>query len=674
MQVVTDYPHPIREIRHFEIAMPDGCRLAARMWLPVDAEETPVPAVLEYIPYRKNDLTAPRDAVMHPYVAGHGYAVVRVDLRGSGDSEGLMLDEYLQQELDDGYQVIEWLARQPWCDGNVGMIGISWGGFNGLQVAAMRPPALKAIVTCSSTDDRYADDVHYMGGSLLVDNLSWASIMFGRNTLPPDPRNKPDNWRELWMLRLKESGLWIKSWLEHQHRDVFWKHGSICEDYAAIQCPVYAVSGWADGYCRAVFRLMEKLDVPRKGLVGPWAHTYPQIGKPGPAIGFLQECVRWWDQWLKGRDTGIMDEPMLRLFMQEHAVPQSSYEVRQGRWVSEPSWPSPNVETGSFFLDEGGRLTARQSETAAEPQRLSSPLTVGIRAGKWCSYAVPGDQPGDQRGDDAGSLVYETPALTADLEIAGDAGLDLSFESDRAVAMVAVRLSDVAPDGAATRVSYGLLNLTHRDSHEHPAPLEPGKRYHVSVPFKHVAQRFAAGHRIRLSISTSYFPLAWPSPVPVMLTVYPAECRLSLPVRKQNADEPKPAAFAPVEGAAPLEVEQIAPGPRDWTVTEDLADGSVAIEIGEGAGTFRIVENDLTITSIAMERYTFSGNDYGSIKGEAKWTFDMARDDWKVASVTETVMTSTPTHFHIEAHLSAWEGETLVHDENWIEDIPRQLV
>src|SRR5699024_11998709 len=177
-------------------------------------------------------------------------------------------DEYLQQELDDGCQVIDWLARQPWCDGNIGMIGISWGGFNGLQIAAMQPPALKAVVTCCSTDDRYADDVHYMGGTLLIDNLSWASIMFGRNTLPPDPQNKPDTWRDLWMQRLQGSGLWLKNWLEHQHRDEFWKHGSICEDYSAIQCPVFAVSGWADGYCRTVFRLMESLDAPRKGLVG----------------------------------------------------------------------------------------------------------------------------------------------------------------------------------------------------------------------------------------------------------------------------------------------------------------------------------------------------------------------------------------------------------------------
>ncbi|MDW6023685.1 CocE/NonD family hydrolase [Mesorhizobium sp. BAC0120] len=674
MRIETSCPHPIRRVDHFEIPMPDGCRLAARMWLPVDAEETPVPAILEYIPYRKNDLTAQRDAVMHPYVAGHGYAVVRVDLRGTGDSDGLMLDEYLQQELDDGCSVIEWLAKQSWCDGNVGMVGISWGGFNGLQIAALRPPALKAIITCASTDDRYADDVHYMGGTLLIDNLSWASIMFGRNTLPPDPRNRPDDWRELWHRRLKESGLWLKTWLEHPHRDEFWKRGSVCEDFGAITCPVYAVSGWADGYCRSVFRLMEKLTVPRKGLVGPWAHTYPNIGKPGPAIGFLQECLRWWDHWLKGRDTGIMDEPMLRLFMQDGAEPRTSYESRSGRWVTEPSWPSPTVEMQSLFLGENGLLVATQAGNRIDPQTIRSPLSVGLRGGKWCSYAVPGDQPADQRADDAGSLIHETEVLESDLEIAGEAMLDLSFESDKAVAQVAVRLSDVAPNGAATRVSYGLLNLTHRNSHEQPEPLEPGRRYHVSIPFKHVAQRFAAGHRIRLAISTGYFPVAWPAPEAVTLTIYRDECRLQLPVRIQSADEPQPAPFEEPVGASPLEIEMIQEPEKDWKIIENLADGSVAVEVGEGAGIYRMVENDLTITSIGKECYSFSGDDLGSVKGETKWTLEMSRGAWRVGSVSETALTATPSHFLIEARLRAWEGDVLVHEQKWTEAIPRQLV
>ena len=216
------------------------------MWLPVDAEASPVPAILEYLPYRRREGTAERDALTHPYVAGHGYACVRVDMRGSGDSEGVLTDEYLPLEQDDAVEVIAWLAAQPWCTGRVGMMGHSWGGFNALQVAARRPPALRAILTSCSTDDRYADDIHYMGGALLLDNLRWASTMFAHNSRPPDPAVVGDRWRELWLARLRGSGLWLDTWLRHQRRDAFWRQGSVCEDFSAIECPVFAVGGWLD--------------------------------------------------------------------------------------------------------------------------------------------------------------------------------------------------------------------------------------------------------------------------------------------------------------------------------------------------------------------------------------------------------------------------------------------
>jgi len=160
----TDFPRRVRVVENDWIPLSDGTRLAAKLWLPEDAEEDPVPAILEYLPYRKRDATAHRDSIRHPYVAGHGYAIARVDIRGTGDSDGIILDEYLPQEQEDAVEVLAWLAAQPWCTGSLGMFGISWGGFNGLQVAARRPPGLKAIITVGSTDDRYADDVHYNGG------------------------------------------------------------------------------------------------------------------------------------------------------------------------------------------------------------------------------------------------------------------------------------------------------------------------------------------------------------------------------------------------------------------------------------------------------------------------------------------------------------------------------
>ncbi|MBA3565158.1 MAG: CocE/NonD family hydrolase, partial [Gammaproteobacteria bacterium] len=248
MKTIEEFRHPVREIENVWIELSDGCRLAARIWLPETAEARPVPAILEYLPYRKRDFTRARDEPMHHYFAGSGYAAVRVDLRGSGDSEGVLSDEYSPAEQDDALDVIAWLARQPWCSGKVGMMGISWGGFNALQVAARNPPALAAIMTLCASDDRYADDAHYMGGCLLNENQSWGSVLFSFNAYPPDPEIVGERWRDMWRERLEHATLFPALWLEHPHRDAYWKHGSVGEDYARIRCPVYVVSGWADGY------------------------------------------------------------------------------------------------------------------------------------------------------------------------------------------------------------------------------------------------------------------------------------------------------------------------------------------------------------------------------------------------------------------------------------------
>ena len=345
--------------RHVWIPLSDGCRLSARLWAPAGGR--PAPALLEYIPYRKDDVTAPLDHSRMAWFAANGYACLRIDLRGSGDSDGLLLDEYLEQEQDDAVEAIAWIAGQDWCSGAVGMIGYSWGGFNGLQVAARRPPALKAVISLMSTDDRYADDVHYIGGSLLADTQhSWATSMLVYATLPPDPAVVGERWRELWLERLQGARPMIEPWLTHQRRDGYWRHGSVCEDYAAIACPVMLVGGWSDGYRDAVLRMLESLQVPRRGLIGPWSHNYPHDpAAPGPAIGFLQECLRWWDEWLKGERTGVRDEPMLLAWMQEPASPQTFYAARPGRWVGEPSWPPPAPSPLRLELAGDGALGGR---------------------------------------------------------------------------------------------------------------------------------------------------------------------------------------------------------------------------------------------------------------------------------------------------------------------------
>ncbi|RFF26863.1 MULTISPECIES: CocE/NonD family hydrolase [unclassified Wenzhouxiangella] len=675
MKTIDELPRPIREDANVWIPMSDGTRLAARIWRPRDGE--PVPAILEYIPYRKRFGTAQRDEVMHPYVAGHGYACVRVDLRGSGESDGVLEDEYLQQELDDGCEVLKWLASQPWCTGKIGMIGISWGGFNGLQIAALQPPELKAVVAVCASDDRFADDVHHMGGCLLGDNISWASVMFAYNSLPPDPDLVGDRWREMWFDRLEGSGLWLEKWLQHQRRDEYWQHASVCEDYSAIQCPVYAVSGWADGYSNVVFRLMEHLQVPRKGLIGPWSHKYPHQGVPGPAIGFVQEVVRWWDQWLKDTDSGIMDEPMLRVWMQDSVPPVTYYKQRPGRWVAESEWPAERVSERHLALSSEGLVPARD-EPEPYATTVRSPLTVGLFAGKWCSYAAGPDLAHDQREEDGGALVFQSEPLEETFEIMGEPYLDLEISSDRPVAMIAARLSDMAPDDKATRITYGLLNLTHRDSSECPEPLEPGKVYRVRVSLNAIAQVFPAGHRLRLSLSTSYWPLAWPPPEPVCLHVHTQNSCLVLPQRQPTQADAALPEFDPPEGTAPSPVTHIEAGHHNWLVHRDLALDKSTLEVINDDGCFHLDDIDMTVAKKTVETYTTVADDFHSPRAKVVSERTLARGDWQIRTVTRTFITSTATHFLLHANIDAYElsdeGEKRVYSDNWDESIPRDLV
>ncbi len=581
MKTVTELPHEITEHADVRIAMPDGVELSARIWRPKD--ERPVPAIVEYIPYRKSFGSAARDEIMHPYLAGHGYACVRVDLRGSGESEGVLEDEYLQQELDDGCRVLSWLAEQPWCTGDVGMMGISWGGFNALQIAAMQPPELKAVVAASASDDRYTDDVHHMGGCLLGDNISWASVMFAYNTMPPDPALVGSKWRTMWFQRLRGSGLWLKKWLHHQNRDEYWTHGSVCEDYSAIRCPVFSVSGWADGYSNAVFRLMRNLKVPRKGIIGPWSHKYPHQGVPGPAINFL------------------------RVWMQDSVPPTTFYPARPGRWVAENEWPSNRIRSRSYNLSR---------------YRLVDP--------------------------------------------------------EQEVAMIAVRLSDVAGDDKVTRVTYGLLNLAHRYGSEEPRKLQPGKRYKVRVELNGIAHVVPKGHKVRLSLSTSYWPLAWPPPKPVRLNVHTEGCALHLPEREPRESDTELKDLGEPEGAPGADITLLDPEHHNWLVHRDLALDESELEVIDDRGRHRLDEIDLEVECSAVEKYSSIGDDFESPRAEVVWDRSLRRGQWKIRTVTRTVLTSNPEEFVLHATLDAYEyssaGEKRVYSNNWDERIPRELV
>ncbi len=692
---MTEREVALREVRQLDyvwIPLRDGARLAARVWLPVDAEADPVPAILEAVPYRLSDGTAPRDARIHPYWAARGYACVRVDLRGSGESDGVLEDEYHPQEQDDLLEVIAWIAAQPWCSGGVGMTGISWGGFNSLQLAARRPPALRAIITLMSTDDRYADDVHYKGGCVLAtDLLHWSTCMLHGQCQPPLEVAGGARWRELWEQRLATNTPWIHTWLGHQRRDAYWKHGSVCEDYAAIEVPVYAIGGWTDGYTNSVLRLLEGLPGPRKGLIGPWPHAYPHVVTPGPAIGFLQEALRWWDHWLKGVDTGVMDEPMLRVWMQESVPPVPWMDEVPGRWAAEKTWPSPRLEPRKLVLDADGVLRAAKDGAApdheaaaahgADGRRLSilGAQLCGADAGAWCAESQPSDFAPDQRAAEGQSLCFTSAPLAEDLEILGHPRLTLRFASDQPLALVAARLDDVAPGGSSRLVTTQVFNLTHLTSHEHPQRLEPGREYEATIDLDAIAQSFPAGHRLRLALSPTYWPWAWPSPEPVTLTVVAGESALQLPVRPQRPEDAELRPFGPPVVPEGLGEKTAGGGAGGRAYTRDLAADDVT-------WTFRYVDGGNVVLPNGWESEEWNTVSYGLHEGDplsAKVTVEAESVLRRGAQgrfhiVTRGEMTCDAGTFYVADEIAVYEGEDgderEVFTRSWWHQEPRDFV
>ncbi|QKC99988.1 CocE/NonD family hydrolase [Mesorhizobium sp. NZP2298] len=657
------------------IPLPDGTRLAAKIWLPEYAASDPVPAIIDYIPYRKRDGTAQRDESIFRYFASHGYASIRLDIRGTGDSDGLFEDEYVKQEQDDAVDAIDWITQQAWCSGKVGMIGISWGGFSALQVAARRPKGLKAIITHCSTDDRYADGGQHMGGCILTDTVSWGTTCFVMMSQSPDPEIVgKERWHSMWMERLENARPTMTDWLTHQRRDDFWKHGSVCEDYGAIDCAVFAVGGWGDGFSNAVFRLLSSLDAPRKGLIGPWGHKYPHVGVPGPAIGFLQECVRWWDHWLKGEDTGIMQEPMLRSWMLDSVEPAAHYDERPGHWVADPNWPSPHVSPRICRMGLGRLSQQPLPEATLE---ISSPPTVGIAGGEWCPYALGGvgpEHPLDQRLDDGGSLIFDSELLTEATPILGAPVIELEISCDKPSAILAARLSDVRPSGEVTRVTYGLLNLSHRDGHQDLQPMEAGKSYRIRLAMDEIGYTFPPGHRIRLAISTVYWPIALPAPERATLTVQAAASHLHLPIRMPQSSDIDLRAFDAPEASAPMATTVLKTGNVERFIRTDLVSGGVSLTVKRDDGLVRL---DPIGTVVGHEKqliYSVAENDPSTVRTEVYERFDRGRGAWQTTVQGRTVLTATKSDFHLQVDFDAFENGERIFCKSWSEKIPRDLV
>lgn len=663
----------VRTVETHWIPMSDGRRLAARLFLPVDADEKPVPAILEYIPYRRRDGTRIGDDQMHLWFAAHGFAGVRVDIAGMGDSDGILGDEYVKREQDDALEIIDHLSREPWCTGAAGMIGISWGGFSGLQAAARRPPNLKAVVTLCSTDDRYGCDAHYEGGLLINDNFGWGGALFGYAALPPDPAVVGhDRWRDIWRERLENHSLFPGEWLKHQRRDAFWKHGSVCEDYGAITCPVLAVGGWLDGYTATIFRLVESMKGRAWGISGPWGHTEPQAGTPGPSIGFLQECKRWFDHWLKGIDNGVDKDPAMRAFLMDDARPASHMEMRPGRWLGFPSWPSPAISTRAFYL-AGAALADEKPDRAGTPRAISSPLTTGLHAQEWCPYGqgrIAAEGARDQRPDDGGSLCYDTEPLRENLPLMGRARLTLRIAADRPQAQVACRLTSVAPDGMSAFVTYAILNLSHRDSHEFPKPLTPGAFEDITLVMKPVGQIIPKGHRLRLAISSSYWPMAWPSPELVTISIDPQGSHLALPVVGDETALEDVHFERPVM-ARPGPVTVKAPARQLRHIETDItAERTTLVALGDD-GRYVLDETGTELTSWRRKEYAIVDGEPTACSTTVTFQESFDRPDWRARVETAITVTCDRSSFRVMGWVKTYDGDDVFMTRDYDERIPR---
>ena len=666
MAIVTEFPRPVMDDPDVGIVMSDGCRLSARIWMPKDAATHPVPAVLEYIPYRKRDGTLPRDELMHPYVAGHGYASVRVDMRGNGDSEGLMSDEYTPQEQADACEVIAWLAAQPWCTGAVGMMGKSWGGFNCLQTAFLQPPALKAIISVCSTTDRFADDVHFKGGCLLNENHGWGAVMLSYSSRPADPALRPD-WRADWLARLEAEPFLAPRWASHQSRDAYWRHGSVCEDWSAIKVPVLSVGGWADNYMNTVGHLMEQQKSVVKGLMGPWVHQYPHTAVPGPAIGFLAEAVRWWDHWLKGIENGVGDDPAYRAYMLHSEAPDASIVHRAGHWVAEQEWPSPRVTRQVMALSPDGVLGGDGGALAVA---VNTPQHLGFTTGEFFPMGLNAEMPGDQAPDDAMSVCFDTGVLAEGLDLLGAAQLSLRLTSDKPFAFVVARLCDVGPDGRSVRICHGILNLRHRDSMESPSAVPVGQAFEVRFALDQMGYRLAPGHRLRLALSTTYWPFVWPSPEVATLTVLAGG--LELPVHRGSvADEWVP---PPPETAAPWQHRVLRKGRSARRVETELISGQTALVVEEVSAEVENLTHGLITADSMVERWSIHPDDPLSAQSEIEWHQSFARGDWAVRTRAWSLMSSSQSDLIFTARVEAWEGEEKVFSRDFSSRVKRDHI
>jgi len=645
------------------LTMKDGVRLAVTYYKPVPrtaGEHFPV--LFEFLPYRKDDGGYIGVYSLYAYFVRRGYILARVDIRGTGASEGTFpLREYSEQELDDAVETIDQLSRLPESNGNVGMWGISWGGFNAIQVAMRRPPALKAILAAMATDDLYHDDVHYIDGAFHVDE--WAFWFDHSKGIPRSPDYPID---EAYFRERFNSYPGLLTYLKQQRDGDFWSRNSLRGQYAKIQVPCYLIGGLLDGYRDSIPRMLEAMKVPVKAEVGPWNHDWPDEGVPGPNYGWRHEAVRWWDQWLKGKETGVRRDPRLVIYLRAGHAPDAGLTMTPGRWLA-GDWPVPGTTRKKLYPMAGGRLRERPESPGSDA--LIYVPSYGISTGLWW-----GEPTGDMRPDDAGSQVYDGDVLQEKFEIVGFPRVRLRAKAGAPLAHWVARLEDVFPAGRVSFVTGGLINGSQRRSRLRPEPLVPGESMDLEFDLHLTTWTFEPGHRVRLAVSNSLFPMIWPTPylmTTTLVTGVEATC-VELPI--VPAGPFGLPAFRPAEkrevrtDARDLGSDVWPQGTSEWK--RDTARGVVTYtwsgksryEIGDRR--FEATEKNVYETSEsdpANSRFLGEDSDRVELRGRM------------IDVLTSVEIRSDARDFHVIFVRQTIENGRLVRKREWRETIPRDL-
>ncbi len=644
------------------MTMPDGIKLSVTYFMPVSKRsEEKFPVLLEMLPYRKDDVFYQRDYPLFTYFVRRGYVVAKVDIRGTGTSEGKVPPrEYSESELNDAVEIIGQLATAPWSNGNIGMWGISWGGFNAIQVAMRRPPGLKAIMASCATDDLYHDDVHFIDGIYHVDQYELR--IDTRLALPRWPDYKLDT---AYFEDRFEAYPWFLTYLKNQRDGEFWRKNSLRWDYEAIQIPVYLLGGLLDGYRDSIPRMLENMKVPIRAELGPYNHAWPDNAVPGPNYEWRHELIRWWDHWLKGLDTGIMDDPRFALFAREGHPPDTQLKTIPGQWRYE-DWPLQRTQWTDFFPAAELGLTSSPENPGVD--KLEYLPDAGIEAGYWWGELTP-----DMGETDAGCLVYDSKPLKEPIEILGFPQVHLKVSVDVKLAHWIVRLEDVHPDGRVSQVTGAALNGSQRKSRVAPEYLVPGEVYELAVPLHFTTWTFSAGHRIRLAVSNALFPMLWPTPYPMTSQLYIGEraTRLVLPVIPPE-DRPVPAFLPPQPRETRPDARSLpSPGwPYKHLVSRDPESGITQVE-WEGENRWEIEDHKYIMIDKTLYRTNTNDPADSSFQGESIRVIQMPERMLELKTLIQ--VRSDLENFYVNFTRQIFENDQMVRERTWEETIPREF-